>query len=181
MAGATRGFAVTPNVHRRLLQRLREHMEEVRRLTAGLDEAALSKPTVPEKWSLKELVGHLCRVQQVFEQRIVAMLTEDNPAVTIYDPDQDPEFQQLLRRAAKDLIVALQSNRETFLAQLEILDTAEWHRRGRHPQYPDYDVHFQVDYMVHHEAHHLYQMYERRVALGALPPCPEVKPASAAG
>lgn len=178
MAGTVRAFAVTANVHRRLLQRLREHMEEIHRLTNGLDEATLAARTLPGKWSLKELIAHLCRVQQVFEQRIVAVLTEENPALTTYDPDQDPEFQQLLLRPAKDLIVALQSNREIVLAQLEILGAAEWHRKGRHPEYPGYDVHFQVDYMVQHEAHHLYQMYQRRIALGPLPPCPEGKPAS---
>lgn len=156
-------------------------MEEVRRLTAGLDEAALTKRTHPDKWALKELIAHLCRVQQVFEQRIVAVLTEENPALTSYDPDQDREFQELLRRPAKDLIVALQSNREILLAQLEILDAAEWHRKGRHPEYPGYDVHFQVGYMAHHEEHHLYQMYERRLALGALPPCPETNPGSVPG
>ncbi len=179
MAGTARGFAVTPNTHRRLLQRLRDNMEEVRRLTAEPDEAALNKRTVPDKWSLKELIAHLYRVQQVFEQRIVAMLTEENPTVTVYDPDQDGEFQELLRRPAKDLIVALQSNRELLLAQLEMLDAAEWHRKGRHPEYSGYDVHFQVDYMVHHEAHHLYQMYQRRLALGPLPPCREIQAGAA--
>ena len=32
---------------------------------------------------------------------------------------------------------------------------------------PVYDVHFCMEYMGHHEAHHIFQMFERRAALGA--------------
>src|SRR5947208_12736108 len=65
--------------HRRLVERLRQQADDVRRLTAGLDEELIAKRTVPEKWSLKELVCHLHRVQQVFGGRVETMLVQDNP------------------------------------------------------------------------------------------------------
>ena len=49
------------------------------------------------------------------------------------------------------------------------LTPAEWHRKARHPQFPHYDLHFQVEYMAHHEAHHIYQLFQRRVPFGKLP------------
>ncbi|HET9320663.1 MAG TPA: hypothetical protein VFO27_12840, partial [Bryobacteraceae bacterium] len=49
--------------HRRLIARLRQQADDVRRIAAGLDEVSLAKRTIPEKWSLKELVCHLHRVQ----------------------------------------------------------------------------------------------------------------------
>jgi hypothetical protein len=42
---------------------------------------------------------------------------------------------------------------------LQQLDPADWRRSGRHPDFPRYDVHFQVEYMAHHEAHQIPQKY----------------------
>ena len=87
--------------HRRLIARLRQHAEDVRRITAGLDETALAKRTVPDKWSLKELVCHLERVQQVFDGRIQAVLAQENPVIARYDPDGDVEFEKMVARPAR--------------------------------------------------------------------------------
>jgi hypothetical protein len=155
--------------HRQLITRLRQQADDVRRITAGLDEASLAKRTIPDKWSLKELVCHLDRVQQVFEDRINSVLAQDNPPITMYDPEGDAEFEKMVTRDGKDSLTALLESRERFARRLEKLSPAEWHRPGRHPEYPHYDVHFQVEYMIHHEAHHIYQMFQRRAPFGKMP------------
>jgi hypothetical protein len=155
--------------HRRLIARLREQAADVSRITAGLDEASLAKRTIPDKWSLKELVCHLHRVQQVFERRVQSMLAEDSPAIAVYSPDNDAEFEKMLSRPGKDALAAFLEDRERLAAQWEELSPGEWHRSGRHPEYPHYDVHFQVEYMAHHEAHHIYQMFQRRTPFGKMP------------
>ena len=155
--------------HRRLIARLRQQADDITRIAAGLDEASLAKRTIPDKWSLKELLCHLHRVQQVFESRIASMLAQDNPAITVYSPDDDAEFEKMLSRPAKDALAAFLEDRERLAAQWEELSPGEWHRSGRHPEYPHYDVHFQVEYMVHHEAHHIYQMFQRRTPFGKMP------------
>jgi len=141
----------------------------VARITSGLDEASLAKRTIPDKWSLKELVCHLHRVQQVFEGRMNAVLAEDNPAIVSYMPEGDVEFEKMIARAAHDGITAYLEDRERLALRLQELSPAEWHRPGKHPDFPHYDVHFQIEYMVHHEAHHIYQMFQRRVPFGKLP------------
>ena len=155
--------------HRRLITRLRRQAEDVRHITAGLDEALLAKRTIPDKWSLKELVCHLDRVQQVFEGRVEAMLAQENPAIAAYDPDSDKEVEKMAARSGKDSLAAFFKSRELLAARMEKLSPAEWHRAGKHPEFPHYDVHFQVEYMVHHEAHHIYQMFQRRQPLGKMP------------
>jgi hypothetical protein len=155
--------------HRKLVTRLRQQAEDVSRMTTGLDEASLAKRTVPDKWSLKELVCHLDRVQQVFEERVEALLAQDNPSIVIYDPEGDKEFEEMVSRPSRNSLAAFLQSREKFADRLEKLSPAEWHRTGRHPEYPHYDVHFQIEYMVHHEAHHIYQMYQRRAPLGKMP------------
>jgi hypothetical protein len=155
--------------HRRLLERLRQQAEDVERITRGLEDERLAKRTVHGKWSLKELVCHLWRVQQIFEGRIASMLREDNPAVVSYDPDEDDEFPKMTTRPARELIDGFLAGRARFVEWLDPLSPADWHRPGRHPDYPAYDVHFQVEYMAYHEAHHIYQMFQRRAPFGKLP------------
>lgn len=150
---------------RRLTQALLDQADDISRITAGLDETSLAKRVEVGKWSLKELVAHLLRVQQVFEGRVVAMVTEDNPAVTPYDPDGDPAFAPLLDRQARELIVSFVTNRDLFVGQLMTFSDAEWQRAGRHPEIPGYNVETQVEHMVYHEAHHIYQMLNRRALL----------------
>lgn len=166
MASSTHGGH---DAHRRLIARLRDQAEEVRRLTSDLTEAQLAARTVPGKWSLKELVAHLQRVQQVFSDRIEALVREENPSIASYDPDQDGEFSALAAQPARALVEAFLADRARLVARLEGLAPADWHRPGRHPEFPHYDLHFQVEYMAFHEAHHLYQMFQRRAPLAPAP------------
>ncbi len=156
-------------VHLALVQRLRSQAAEIDRLTKGLDEDALATRTLPDKWSMKELLCHFRRMETIFTERFSRMLTEDTTIVPYDDPDGDPEFIALTRRPAADVLAEFLSERETLCRRLEGLTPAEWHRKARHPQFAHYDLHFGVEYMVHHEAHHIYQLFQRRVPFGKLP------------
>jgi hypothetical protein len=157
------------DAHHRLVRRLREQAEDVRRLTSGLTEDQIAARTVDGKWSVKELVCHLRRLQDVFAARVDAMLTRDRPAFESYEPDDDPVFDEMVRRPAIESINEFLTGRDRFAGRLATLDRREWHRGGAHPKWTPYDVHFAVEYMLHHEAHHIYQMLERRLPLGPLP------------
>jgi hypothetical protein len=149
-------------LHSRLVARLRDHADDLRRLTSGLDEEKLAHRPVPENWSLKELLCHLWRLQEVFEMRIEAMLTETNPVFAPYAQDNDPEFLEKMQNNSADLLEGLLSDREQLLALLDSLKPSDWRKHAIHPEYPHYDVQFAVEYLVHHEAHHIFQMFQRR-------------------
>jgi uncharacterized damage-inducible protein DinB len=163
------GVAGKHDAHTRIVRRLRDQAEEVKRLTGGLADEALARRVVEGKWSLKELAGHLWRVQQVFEGRLDAMLASENPALASWNPDHDPDFDRILEKSAPEVVESFLAARAAFLDRVLGLSPAEWHRPARHPDFPNYDVHFMLDYLAHHEAHHLYQMYTRRAALGRIP------------
>jgi hypothetical protein len=155
--------------HARLLRRLEDQARDVERLTRTLDDDQLGRRVVEGKWSLKELAGHLWRVQQVFEGRLEAMLASDSPRLSSWNPDHDPDFDRMLEAPAREIVASFLGHRKAFLERLAKLSPAEWHRPGRHPDFPIYDVHFMIEYLAHHEAHHLYQMYTRRANLGRIP------------
>lgn len=159
----------THDAHAHLVSRLEEQAQDIQRLVSGLDEDALATRLIPNKWSLKELVCHLWRVQEVFESRIEAMLTQSDPLISPYEPDGDPEFDQKLKSTAAELVQGFLTERDQLATLLQSLSPADWHRPGCHPEFPYYDVHFQVEMMVWHEAHHLYQILQRRAPLGRIP------------
>jgi hypothetical protein len=156
-------------VHLALIERLRRQAAEVLRLTSGVPEASLATPTVPGKWSLKELVCHFRRMEEIFGERFNRLLTEENPPVVPYDPDGDAAFAKLTERVTEEVLAEYLREREALCRRLEALGPAEWHRKGRHPEFEHYDLHFQAEYMAHHEAHHIYQLFQRRAPLGKLP------------
>ena len=158
-----------PDAHSRLAWRLREQAHDITRLASGLDEQALCEHTVPGKWSLKEILCHLWRVQEVFEGRIEALLTQTSPAIVPYYPEQDSEFEEKLRSPAAELLSGFLVEREQLVTLLASLSAGDWRRSGNHPEYPHYDLHFQVEYMAYHEGHHIYQMLQRRAPLGKVP------------
>ncbi len=153
----------------RLVQRLQQQAEDLRRLVEGLDEATLAQPRTPGKWSIKQLICHLCRVQRVFEGRITEMLNEGNPIITLYDPEPDAEFEALVAKPISSTLAGYANARAVICAQLSLLKPEDWQRRGQHPQYPHFDVRFQIEAMLHHEAHHIYQIFQQRSQLGPLP------------
>ena len=156
----------THTPHGRVIERLRSQGEDIRRLCAGLDEDAIARRVRPEKWSVKEVLAHVARIQQVFEGRLDAILTQDDPPIAGYEPEGDPEFEAIAKKSAAELLKWFEDTRGRIVGRLEGLSKEQWHRRGRHSEYPAYDVHFCMEYMGHHEAHHMYQMFERR-AVGA--------------
>jgi hypothetical protein len=157
-------------VHLELVARLRRQAADVRRLTVGLTEEVLSTPTVPGKWSLKELVCHCGRMEEVFADRFDRMLGQEDATIVPYaNPDTDPLFVELTKRTTEEVLAEFIARRERLCRRLESLSPADWHRKAKHPEFQHFDVHFQAEYMAHHEAHHLYQMFQRRVPLGKLP------------
>jgi hypothetical protein len=149
-----------------LVERLRQLGDDVRRLTAGFDDEALRRQTVPGKWSLIELACHLWVVQQLFEARVDAMLERDAPAFESYAPENDTGFAALIASSpGGEQVTRFLADRDRFARRLDNLTPAEWRRSGRHPTFGTFDIGFLVEYMAHHEAHHVYQMFARRVPL----------------
>jgi hypothetical protein len=156
-------------IHLALVQRLRAQAAEVERLAAGLDESALATRSVPDKWSMKELICHFRRMETIFTDRFTRMLTEETTIVPYDSPDGDDVFVALTKRPTTEVLAEYLRDRDALCRKLESLTPAEWHRKAQHPQFPHFDVHFQVEYMAHHEAHHIYQLFQRRVPFGKLP------------
>ena len=150
--------------HHRIVEKLESQGQEIRRLCAGLEEDAIAKRPSSEKWSVKEVLAHITRMQEVFEGRLEALLTQEKPAIVSYSPERDADFPTVAGQSSIELLKLFEGGRARLIARLIALSPEDWHRPGTHPDYSNYDVHFCMEYMAHHEAHHIYQMFERRAA-----------------
>ena len=157
--------------HSELIARLRQQAEDVVRMTGGFSDPLLERRTVPDKWSLSELTCHLLQVQELFESRLDAMLQRDDPAFGSYSPESDPGFADLVAaKRGHDAVRAFVAAREAFARRLEALEPASWRRTATHPTFGRFDVEFLLEYLVLHEAHHLFQIFQRRIPLLENPP-----------
>jgi hypothetical protein len=110
-------------------------------------------------------------VQQLFEQRIGAMLENDRPAFQSYAPEDDPAFARLIASApGREAVQTYLMERDRFVSRLEALDEGAWRRTGVHPTFGEFDIEFLVEYLAHHEAHHVYQIFTRRLPFVRRPP-----------
>lgn len=155
--------------HRRLVEKLEFQGAEIRRLCTGLEEDAIAKRPESGKWSVKEVLAHVTRIQEIFEGRLEALLTQEKPPIVSYSPERDVDFEAVAAKTSAELLKLFDAGRARIVARLIALSPEQWHRSGTHPDYPSYDVHFCMEYMAHHEAHHIYQMFERRAAFAPAP------------
>ena len=153
--------------HRRVVEKLEEQGVEIRRLCAGLEEDVIAKRPESGKWSVKEVLAHIARIQEIFEGRLEALLTQEKPPIVSYSPERDADFAAVAAKPSVELLKLFADGRARIVARLIAISPEDWHRPGTHPDYPTYDVHFCMEYMAHHEAHHIYQMFERRAVSGA--------------
>src|SRR5262245_7393500 len=150
--------------HRRVVEKLEAQGAEIRRLCTGLEEEAIAKRPQADKWSVKEVLAHIARIQEIFEGRLESLLTQEKPPIVSYAPERDPDFEAVAAKSSAELLKLFEAGRGRIVARLIAISLEDWHRPGSHPDYPAYDVHFCMEYMAHHEAHHIYQMFERRAA-----------------
>jgi hypothetical protein len=158
----------TGTVHQKVCGQLEHQAQDLGRLTWGLTSEDLARAIVPGKWSIQEIFAHLTSFQETIARRIERTLIEDQPTLDRFRPDEDPRFEALRSRPFAETFERFNRQRSRLTLRLRKLASPDWHRVGRH-EYPNYSVHFAAEYLAWHEAHHLYQVLQRRIQIGPLP------------
>jgi hypothetical protein len=142
-----------------IVDRLAQHVGEVRSFTDGLPRDELRARPAPTTWSLFEIAMHLAEVQDIHVERVTRMLAEENPKITPFAPDKERQeglyFSQNFERRMRDF----EEQRRNLFALLKDLDDAQWRREGIHPEVKHYTIEKCVEAMMRHEEHHLLQMF----------------------
>ena len=142
-----------------ILDRLAQHIEELRGFTRGLSEAQLRARPAPNKWSLHELTMHMVEVQDIFIERVARMLSEERPSITPFSPDAARKEGMYLSLTFRKRMEDFELQRRNLFTLVGNLNDAQWRREGAHPDIKHYTLEKCLESLMRHEEHHLHQMF----------------------
>jgi hypothetical protein len=84
----------------------------------------------PEKWSAKEVLGHVCDTERVFAYRALRIARADATPLEGFEQDDYVRNGPFANRPMSDLVEDFIAVRRATLSLLRDLDEAAWMRRG---------------------------------------------------
>lgn len=93
------------------------------------DEQAIEPPT-PGKWSVKQMLGHVCDAERIMGYRALRFARADKTEIEGFEQDDYVVAANSNARSTSELLAELKSVRGATLSLLESLTTAESERSG---------------------------------------------------
>lgn len=114
----------------------------------------------PGKWSIKEVVGHLCDTERIMAYRALRIARGDATPLPGFEQDDYVKTGSFDNRTLADLVDEFQLIRQSTLALFRGLDEAAWERRGISNNAP-MSVRALVYIIAGHEKHHVRILREK--------------------
>jgi hypothetical protein len=113
-----------------LLDFLAKQPGNYRQLLTGVSDADATAPTAPGKWSIKQIVGHLCDTERVHSYRVLRFARGDQKELQGFEQDDYVREAGSNARSLEDLLNELENVRKSTLALLGSLPAGAETRRG---------------------------------------------------
>ena len=139
---------------------LREQVESVRKIISGISEEQELFRYAPEKWSIREMVGHLSDGERVFGFRAFTFARGDAAALPGFDENDYVRQSNSDQAQLQDLLAEFIALRQSNVMMLEQLKEEAWERVGVANGNP-VSVRAIVWIMAGHVRHHLNILTER--------------------
>lgn len=141
------------------IDRLRYICQTVPARIAGIPEEILEHKTKPEKWSKKEILGHLIDSASNNHQRFIRIQFEDNPVI-YYDQDKWNQASRYNDMNTEHLLTFWALYNRHLLEIIERIPEAHLQRTGTARNSHSATLAWYIaDYVAHME-HHLSQIIE---------------------
>jgi len=99
-------------------------------LLSGRDEEDGDFRYAPDKWSAKEVLGHVCDSERVFAYRALRIARADSTPLAGFEQDDYVRNGPFAHRPLADLVEDFIAVRRATLSLFRNLDEAAWLRRG---------------------------------------------------
>lgn len=99
-----------------LLEFLAKQPGDYRQLLVGISDEDAAAPTAPGKWSLKQVLGHLCDTERVISYRALRFARGDEKELPGFEQDDYVREAESNARSLGDLLNELESIRKCTLA-----------------------------------------------------------------
>ena len=110
---------------------LAAQLQEVEQLLGPLDDAAARFRYAEGKWSVKEVLGHLCDAERIFSYRLLRIARADETPLPGFDENAYVPPAEFDARPLGDLLREFEAVRAATISLAEGLPAAAWVRRGQ--------------------------------------------------
>jgi hypothetical protein len=136
---------------------LRSQLDAVVTVLGGASSEAVSRRPPGGKWSAHENLAHLARHHEVMLERLRVILNEDEPRLSRYRAEDDPEWERWRALPLDEVLALLRSQRAEIVRLVDRLEEDDLMRRGVHPVLGPLSIPEWLEFFLLHEGHHLYQ------------------------
>lgn len=136
-----------------ILVTLGEQLRETSALLSSRAEADGDFRYAPEKWSVKEVIGHVSDTERIFAYRALRVSRNDQTPIEGFEQDDYVRHGGFGQRRLADVVGEFISVRKATLSLLRDLDEAAWTRRGLANK-NEVSVRALAYIMAGHELHH---------------------------
>jgi hypothetical protein len=113
-----------------ILNTLDQQRRDTMMLLCGRDDDDGDFRYAPDKWSAKEVLGHVCDTERIFAYRALRISRADATPMAGFEQDDYVRNGPFAQRPLADLIEDFIAVRRATLSLLRNLDEAAWMRRG---------------------------------------------------
>jgi len=133
---------------------------ETAALLAGIGEEKGAYRYAPDKWSIKEVVGHVTDAERVFAYRVMAIARGEQQPLPGFDEKEWMRYAGFDARPFADVVEDLTATRRATLALLRSLPADAWTRTGTASGNP-VSARAVAYTLLGHERHHVRVLRER--------------------
>jgi hypothetical protein len=137
-----------------LVELLSQQVEETSVFLAAVPESKANMSYAADKWSIKEVVGHISDTERIMAYRALRIARGDPTPLPGFEQDDYVRTASFNSRPLTDLITDFQNVRTATLSLLRGLDTAALERRGVANGYP-VSARALAYIIAGHERHHV--------------------------
>jgi hypothetical protein len=113
-----------------ILDTLDQQRRQTMMLLCGRDDEDGDFRYAPDKWSAKEVLGHVCDTERIFAYRALRISRADATPVEGFEQDAYVRNGPFAQRPLADLVEDFIAVRRATLSLLRNLDEVAWSRRG---------------------------------------------------
>ena len=136
----------------------------------GLTREDLLCPPDPDwnagKWTIQQVVLHLCDSDLVYAERMKRVIAEENPTLQGYDENKWVAGLHYAEQGAEDAVTLLATVRRQMARILRKLPESAFARSGNHTEYGKRTLAQLVEGAVKHLDHHIAFIHRKRAAMG---------------
>lgn len=141
-----------------ILARLEEVSEELNTEVQELDDEDVNFNSDVDDWSVKQIMAHLRDAERIYGQRIKRILSEEEPFLQAFNPDELAEERKYQEEVWAEVRDTFQEARTANIELFRTLNPAQWLKGGIHQERGRITIRDIAQSLISHSEEHLEQI-----------------------